>query len=159
MPETLENLMKFIQMSQAPGPVPDDHTCIGGRILLYNLVSSDEGKDMLEQVFGMPFIQQDPHLFQLLNLVCAVLGFVHEQGMPDLTEHYFNCSEDILTNLQETVDGLADKIKKSPIPADKATEIIEQAQLDLDRVRELYTPWEPVNGLGTPRGLSDESHG
>ncbi len=145
----LEDLLTFVEKITAEGPIPEDHSAVAGRMILFNLVKSDEGAELLEDIFGLPFVRRDPALYRNLSMVCNILAHILEHGMPeDVVEYYSNCSENILTDMQTAVKLIEDECAKAGLTdPDRIAELKEASGIDVEHIDRLFTGWEPLENV------------
>ncbi len=145
----LEDLLTFVEKITAEGPIPEDHSAVAGRMILFNLIKSEEGSELLEDIFGLPFIQRDPGIYRNLSMVCNVLAYILEHGMPEnVVEYYSNCAENILTDMHSAVKLIEDECAKmGVVDPERLAAMKEASGIDVDHIDRLFTGWEPLENV------------
>lgn len=145
----MEEFLTYIQKITEDGPIPEDHSAVAGRMILFNLMKSEDGADLMEDVFGLPFIRRDLDLYNHMSLVCNTMAWILEHGMPeDVLERYNNCSKAILDDLNQAVEIIKDECTKRGLTdPEMIADIQRKSGLDIEYIDRIFSGWEPLDNV------------
>ncbi len=145
----MEQFLEHVELLMQDGPIPENHSAVAGRMILFNLIKSDGGSEMMEDVFGLPFIRKDHDLYRNLSQVCNILAYILEHGMPeDILDYYSNCSERIVEDLKVAIQLIDDECKaRGMTDLEQIEEIKKSSGVDVDYIDHIFTNWEPLENV------------